>query len=221
MSAPILRRTVGRPQGVPAHPPRPADAVLRPVHPDRRAVHARLRHRHQRPPRPHRRRRSAPAPRRAGRCCRRSRTPTTSTSSRRSAGRGADQAHRRRQGPRRHQDPGGLLAPARRPGETAQVLVLVDGTESSVAAEAVNVGNAIALRESLRAGARRPAAAGRGPAARAVQPRHALGQLLHPRADGGAVPDDGDHAVGQRHRPREGDGHARAALHDAGAAAAS
>jgi ABC-2 type transport system permease protein len=34
-------------------------------------------------------------------------------------------------------------------GETGQVLVLVDGSESSVAAEAVNVGNAIALRESL------------------------------------------------------------------------
>jgi ABC-2 type transport system permease protein len=34
-------------------------------------------------------------------------------------------------------------------GETAQVLVLVDGTESSVAAEAVNVGNALALRQSL------------------------------------------------------------------------
>jgi ABC-2 type transport system permease protein len=35
-------------------------------------------------------------------------------------------------------------------GATAQVLVTVDGSESSVAAEAVNVGNAIALRESLR-----------------------------------------------------------------------
>jgi len=35
-------------------------------------------------------------------------------------------------------------------GEQAQLLVLVDGSESSVAAEAVNVGNAIALRESLR-----------------------------------------------------------------------
>lgn len=34
--------------------------------------------------------------------------------------------------------------------ETAQVLILVDGSESSVAAEATNVGNAIALRESLR-----------------------------------------------------------------------
>src|SRR5215468_1311257 len=34
-------------------------------------------------------------------------------------------------------------------GQTAQLLVLVDGSESSVAAEAVNVGNAIALRESL------------------------------------------------------------------------
>ncbi|HZL88887.1 MAG TPA: ABC transporter permease [Pirellulaceae bacterium] len=34
-------------------------------------------------------------------------------------------------------------------GETAQILVLVDGTESTVAAEAVNVGNALALRESL------------------------------------------------------------------------
>jgi ABC-2 type transport system permease protein len=34
-------------------------------------------------------------------------------------------------------------------GQTAQVLVLVDGSESSVAAEAVNAGNAIALRESL------------------------------------------------------------------------
>ena len=34
-------------------------------------------------------------------------------------------------------------------GQTAQVLILVDGSESSVAAEAVNVGNAIALQESL------------------------------------------------------------------------
>jgi ABC-2 type transport system permease protein len=34
-------------------------------------------------------------------------------------------------------------------GQTAQILVLVDGSESSVASEAVNVGNAIALRESL------------------------------------------------------------------------
>jgi ABC-2 type transport system permease protein len=34
-------------------------------------------------------------------------------------------------------------------GQTAQVLILVDGSESTVAAEAVNVGNAIALRESL------------------------------------------------------------------------
>ncbi len=34
-------------------------------------------------------------------------------------------------------------------GETAQVLILVDGTVSSIAAEAVNVGNALALRESL------------------------------------------------------------------------
>jgi ABC-2 type transport system permease protein len=34
-------------------------------------------------------------------------------------------------------------------GQTAQILVLVDGSESSIAAEAVNVGNAIALRESL------------------------------------------------------------------------
>ena len=34
-------------------------------------------------------------------------------------------------------------------GQTAQILVLVDGTESSIAGEAVNVSNAIALRESL------------------------------------------------------------------------
>ena len=34
-------------------------------------------------------------------------------------------------------------------GETAQVLILVDGSESSVAGEIVNVGNAIALRQSL------------------------------------------------------------------------
>jgi ABC-2 type transport system permease protein len=34
-------------------------------------------------------------------------------------------------------------------GQTAQILILVDGSESSVAAEAVNVGNAIALQESL------------------------------------------------------------------------
>jgi ABC-2 type transport system permease protein len=34
-------------------------------------------------------------------------------------------------------------------GETAQVLVLVDGSLSSVAGEALNVGNAVALRESL------------------------------------------------------------------------
>lgn len=35
-------------------------------------------------------------------------------------------------------------------GETAQLLVIVDGSQSSVAAEAVSVGNAIALRESLK-----------------------------------------------------------------------
>lgn len=35
-------------------------------------------------------------------------------------------------------------------GQTAQILVLVDGSVSSVAAEAVSVGNAIALRESLK-----------------------------------------------------------------------
>src|SRR5262245_52733802 len=34
-------------------------------------------------------------------------------------------------------------------GETAEVLVLVDGSESSVAGEALNVANAIVLRESL------------------------------------------------------------------------
>jgi ABC-2 type transport system permease protein len=34
-------------------------------------------------------------------------------------------------------------------GQTAQVLILVDGSNSTVAAEAVNVGNAIALQESL------------------------------------------------------------------------
>jgi ABC-2 type transport system permease protein len=34
--------------------------------------------------------------------------------------------------------------------ESAQILILVDGSESSVAAEMVNVGNAIALRESLK-----------------------------------------------------------------------
>ncbi|MBL8794982.1 MAG: ABC transporter permease [Planctomycetia bacterium] len=34
-------------------------------------------------------------------------------------------------------------------GQTAQVLIVVDGTTSNIAAEAVNVGNAIALRESL------------------------------------------------------------------------
>ncbi len=35
-------------------------------------------------------------------------------------------------------------------GHTAQILVIVDGSQSSVAAEAVNVGNSLALRESLR-----------------------------------------------------------------------
>ena len=35
-------------------------------------------------------------------------------------------------------------------GQTAQLLVLVDGSVSSVAAEAVSVGNAIALRESMK-----------------------------------------------------------------------
>jgi ABC-2 type transport system permease protein len=34
-------------------------------------------------------------------------------------------------------------------GQTAQILISVDGTESSVAGEAINVGNALALRESL------------------------------------------------------------------------
>ena len=105
---------------------------------------------------------------------------------------------------------------ARQARDAAEVLVLVDGSESSVAAEAVNVGNAIALRESLeRLWA--SASAGRVPPAGPLQPRHALGQLLHPRPDGRHVPDDGDHAVGQRHRPREGERHARTALHDAGA----
>jgi ABC-2 type transport system permease protein len=49
----------------------------------------------------------------------------------------------------------GILIPAdysRRlqAGETAQVLLLVDGSESSVAGEVLNVSNALALRESLR-----------------------------------------------------------------------
>jgi ABC-2 type transport system permease protein len=35
-------------------------------------------------------------------------------------------------------------------GQPAQILVLVDGSESSVAGEAVNVGNAVALRDSLQ-----------------------------------------------------------------------
>lgn len=35
-------------------------------------------------------------------------------------------------------------------GQTAQILILVDGSQSSVASEALNVGNAIALRESLK-----------------------------------------------------------------------
>lgn len=35
-------------------------------------------------------------------------------------------------------------------GQTAQLLILVDGSQSSVAAEAISVGNAIALRESLK-----------------------------------------------------------------------
>src|SRR3954453_7564514 len=34
-------------------------------------------------------------------------------------------------------------------GRTAQLKIIVDGSESSVAAEALNVGNALALRESL------------------------------------------------------------------------
>ncbi|MDZ4687892.1 MAG: ABC transporter permease [Planctomycetaceae bacterium] len=35
-------------------------------------------------------------------------------------------------------------------GQTAQILIIVDGSVSSIAAEAVSVGNAIALRESLK-----------------------------------------------------------------------
>src|SRR5690606_15386409 len=35
-------------------------------------------------------------------------------------------------------------------GQTAQLLIVVDGSQSSVASEAVSVGNALALRESLR-----------------------------------------------------------------------
>ncbi len=35
-------------------------------------------------------------------------------------------------------------------GQTSQILILVDGSQSSIAAEAVNVGNAIVLRESLK-----------------------------------------------------------------------
>ena len=57
-------------------------------------------------------------------------------------------------------------------GQTAQLLILVDGSQASVAAEAVNVSNAIALRESLsqilRMLAPRRVASGSD-----VQPRHA------------------------------------------------
>ena len=85
-------------------------------------------------------------------------------------------------------------------GQTA-LLVLVDGSESNVAAEAVNVGNAVALRESLeRALGDKPLPVSPGPA-QPCSTRTRTGQLLHSGADGHHVSDDGDHAGGQRHCP--------------------
>src|SRR6266404_4321125 len=94
-------------------------------------------------------------------------------------------------------------------GQTAQILVLVDGSESSIAAEAVNVGNAIALRESLQTILQdRPLP---------VEARPPLGEFLHSRIARGDVPDDGCHAFSHFDCPRERKRHARTALHDSSA----
>ena len=95
------RHALRRPQGVPAHPPRPGDAVLHAVHPGARAVHARLRHRHQRPHMSARSCSTRPTRRRAGellaalRELRATSTIVACVYTRR----GAEPGHRRRQGP--------------------------------------------------------------------------------------------------------------------------
>ena len=134
----------------------PATLFFAAVHPGARAVHARLRHRHQRP------RTSAPssstrpdpgepaavaAVRELGglQDRRRGASPTTELTE-------AIVAGKARVGIKIPEDYSRQLAGGRR---RRRLLVLVDGSESSVAAEAVNVGNAIALRESLELAARR------------------------------------------------------------------
>ena len=172
--------------------------------------------------RPHGASSTRPAPRRAGPCSGSSRTPTTSPSSRTAYS--DAEAEPRRSSPAR---PGSASRSRRttrggsRPGRRPRCWSWSTARSRASRPRRSTSGNAIALRESLERALGEQAAAGRGPAAGPVQPRHPLGQLLHPRPDGRPVPDDGDHALGQRHRPREGDGHARAALHDAGAAGAS
>ena len=51
-------------------------------------------------------------------------------------------------------------------GMSAQVLVLIDGSDSSVAGQAINVATAIGLDESLRRVSKRPPSLGRGYPAR-------------------------------------------------------
>ena len=102
-------------------------------------------------------------------------------------------------------------------GQSSAFAVLVDGTVSSIAAEALNVGNAIAQRASLARDAARPIAARRVATARLVQSRYEVGVVLLARINGGDVPDVGHRAVCQRDCARKGIGDSRTVLHDSGA----
>ena len=89
-------------------------------------------------------------------------------------------------------------------GETASVLVLVDGSESSVASEAVNVGNALLLRESLaRVLGERPLPIAARPA-RPLQPGYPFGELFPAWTAGDFGADHGgaDDGLGDRARER-------------------
>ena len=66
-------------------------------------------------------------------------------------------------------------------GTTASVLVLVDGSDSSVAGIAVDASTGVALEQSLAPHSRPPLTRNRGPPVGPLQPQHPLRQLLHPR----------------------------------------
>ena len=100
-------------------------------------------------------------------------------------------------------------------GDTAEVLVIVDGSQSSVASGSNQRRQLACVAAVAQTDSRRQAAAGRSPARSAVQSGHAFGELFYSRPARRDVPDDGRDADGQLNRPRKGKGNARTTLHDA------